>query len=49
MIILTEVDKENIANMHPVAMRYACFPDTCGMSQEEMHQWMVEDVQDKST
>lgn len=44
MVILTKEDKDNIANMHPMATRYACFPDNCGMSKDEMPQWMVEAV-----
>lgn len=44
MIILTQQDKNNIANMHPEAMSYACFPDNCGMSIEEMYAWMAESV-----
>lgn len=39
MIILTEQDKKNIANMHPDATKYACFPDT-GFEKEFIERWM---------
>jgi len=40
MVILTEKDKENIANMHEDATKYAEFNDDCGWSVEEKQQWM---------
>lgn len=44
MVILTKEDKDNIANMHSEAMKYGCFPGSCGMSEGEMHRWMNEGV-----
>lgn len=35
---LTAKDRENIANMHPDATRYGCFPN--GMSTEDMREWL---------
>lgn len=35
---LTAKDRENIANMHPDATRYGCFPH--GMSSDDMREWL---------
>ena len=40
MVILTNKDKENIANMAKDCQRYCEHPDT--MDDEEMYKWMVE-------
>lgn len=42
MVILSEQDKINIANMLPHCTKYACFPDKWG-TKEKMYQWMEED------
>ena len=39
MVILTEQDKINIANMLPEATRYCMYPTT-NISQEEIKKWM---------
>ena len=39
MVILTEHDKRNIANMHPEDTQYAQFPGT--MSEKQMSEWMA--------
>ncbi len=41
MVILTERDKENIANMIPSATRYAAY-DPEVMTSEEALEWMEE-------
>ncbi len=41
MVILTDKDKENIANMHPDCTKYAMFQDDWG-TQQEMSDWMTE-------
>ena len=38
MVILTEQDKKNIANMLPDATKYAMFPDK--MTEEEVKEFM---------
>lgn len=42
MIEVTESDKQNIANMHPEATRYAVFDDGDGWSNERKLTWMDE-------
>ena len=39
MVILTDQDKKNIANMLPHCTMYASFPDKWG-TKEEMEDWM---------
>ena len=42
MVILSEMDKQNIANMHPEATKYCGYPE--GTDREFIHEWMkVED------
>lgn len=41
MVILTEQDKKNIANMAPTATRYCVYPDKC--KAERIERWMGED------
>lgn len=41
MVILTEQDKLNIANMNPDCTKYALFPDDWG-TVAEMLKWMSE-------
>jgi len=41
MVILTEKDKENIANMLPEATMYCGYPE--GMPAEEIERFMVDD------
>lgn len=38
MIVLSEVDKDNIARMLPEATRYAAYPDR--MTEGEVESWM---------
>jgi hypothetical protein len=38
MVILTDQDKENIANMLPECQKYCGFPDT--IPSEEIKEWM---------
>jgi hypothetical protein len=38
MVILTDADKRNIANMLPECSKYAAFPDT--IPQDEIERWM---------
>lgn len=40
MVILSESDKKNIANMHPDATKYCCFPD--GIDEKEVEKFMEE-------
>ena len=40
MVILEELDKQNIANMHPDATKYACFHKDEIMDVEEKKKWM---------
>ena len=42
MVILTDKDKENIANMDPDCTKYATFQDDWG-SQQAMRDWMDAD------
>ena len=42
MVILSDQDKKNIANMHSKCTKYACFPDKWG-TEQEMSEWMDED------
>ena len=44
MIILSDNDKKNIANMHPDATKYAVFPDNMLWTVEEMQTWMKHKV-----
>jgi hypothetical protein len=39
MIILSEKDKENIANMSETATKYCCFPNK-GYTEEEINEFM---------
>lgn len=43
MVILTEYDKFNISHMAEEATRYAVFPDSLGLSEEDMLAWMLDD------
>lgn len=43
MIILTDQDKENIANMPPDAYRYCLYP-TEHCTEEEILEWMLEEM-----
>jgi len=45
MAILSDSDKENIANMHPDATKYLSYPDT--MSKEDAVAFMKEDKDGK--
>ena len=38
MVILSNADKKNIANMLPRATKYCCHPDN--ISKEEITKWM---------
>lgn len=38
MVILSEKDKENIANMLPEATKYCAYPDN--ISPQEIEKWM---------
>lgn len=40
MVELTKKDLENIANMHPDAMKYACFDDSDTTTPEQKIVWM---------
>lgn len=40
MVVLTDKDKENIANMLPEATKYCEFPDS--MTEDEAQEWMAE-------
>ena len=41
MVILTDKDKENIANMHPKATKYCQYPKDI-VSKDEASDWMGE-------
>ena len=41
MVILSDVDKRNIANMGPDARKYACFPEDTELSVDERTAWML--------
>jgi len=41
MVILSEQDKKNIADMPDQLTKYGCFPDKWG-TKEEMTKWMTE-------
>jgi len=47
MVILTEQDKINIANMVPEATRYAEFSNALGWTREEELAWMLEEGDDE--
>jgi len=38
MVILTDQDKKNIANMSPGATKYCCYPES--YSAEQIKEWM---------
>lgn len=40
MVILSDLDKANIARMLPECDRYACFPEEAAMTQQDMLRWM---------
>lgn len=39
MVILSDEDKQNIANMAPKANKYLCYPEN-GMTEEEAKEFM---------
>ena len=40
MVILTDADKKNIANMLPECTKYASFPDDTKLTEDEQYAWM---------
>lgn len=47
MVILTEQDKKNIANMHDDAMRYCSYPEEAFNDHDDARQWMTNTPMDE--